>query len=293
MKKFFLLSILLLTACVILFRCSHQLQAQCTFSQGLHTILLPDAAQNPGKQIPVDLVICDSSCTKNILVLPGWNFSRTRWIQETSLRSEACKRGYNLILPEMTVTIYESHYYPETKRKWAQTPGSQWIKEILIPHLQKNGLFLEYQYNVVMGLSTGGRGAVLTALYNKGIFKAAASLSGDFDQTRMKHDKLMTAVYGPYAQFKDRWQTVDNPYYMIDQWEIPLYLGHGTKDTVVPFEQTKIFNEALKKSKPDVKIVFNPCECGHDFTYWNSEVVPVLEFFDVMYKEGKKNNERF
>ncbi|MEJ5363332.1 MAG: prolyl oligopeptidase family serine peptidase [Spirochaetota bacterium] len=289
MKRLFFCIIVTITTWCILLCCSHQLQAQCTLAPGLHTISLPDAVVNPGKTIPIDIIISDSNCRKNILVLPGWNFSRKRWIEETSLWQEAAKRKYNLILPEMTVTIYESQYYPETKRKWAKTPGSQWIKEICIPQLQKRGLLLSNQFNAVMGLSTGGRGAVLTALYNKGIFKAAASLSGDFDQTRMKHDKLMTAVYGPYEYFKDRWENVDNPFAMIAEWNIPLYLGHGTMDKVTPYEQTKIYYEALKKVKPDITITFNDCACGHDFIYWNSEVVPVLDFFDTIYKkEGNK-----
>lgn len=286
MKKFVCV---LVTVCSI-FGCSYILQAHCMFSPGLHTVQLPDALENPGKTIPVDVIICDSTCAKNILVLPGWNFSRKRWILETSLRNEAFKRGYNLILPEMTVTIYESQYYPQTTRKWAKTPGSEWMKTILIPEMQKQGLLLPNQFNAVMGLSTGGRGAVLIALYNIKIFKAAASLSGDFDQTRMPQDKLMTAVYGPYNQFKERWETIDNPYFMIPQWDIPLYLGHGTRDTVVPFNQTKIFYEALKKSKPTLNIVFHSCACGHDFAYWDSEVVPVLEFFDTICKQ-KENTQ--
>ncbi len=278
MKKY--VCILAVTACVLL-SYSHQLHSQ--YAPGLQTILLPDAVQSPGKTIPVDIIISDSNCKKNMLVLPGWNYSRKRWIEETSLQHEACTRGYNLILPEMTVTIYESNYYPETKRKWAKTPGSQWIKEILIPNLQKRGLCLENQFNVVMGLSTGGRGAVLTALYNKAVFKAAASLSGDYRQELMPQDKLMTAVYGPYPRFKDRWEKEDNPYYAISQWDIPLYLGHGTKDTVTPFAQTKMFYDALIKAKPHIPIIFHECACGHDFAYWNSEVVPVLDFFDQVY----------
>ena len=286
MKKYLFVLIAVLTACLFLSCRVQQLHAQCTLAPGIvHTISLPDAVENPGKTIPVDIIISDSNCAKNILVLPGWNFSRKRWLQETSLRNEALKRGYNLILPEMAVTIYESAYFPETKRKWSKTPGSEWIKNILIPEMQKRYLLLPSQFNAVMGLSTGGRGAVLVALYNKKIFKAAASLSGDFDQTRMPQDKLMTAVYGPYQQYKERWETLDNPYYMIPQWDIPLYLGHGTNDTVVPFSQTKIFYEALKKAKPTLNVVFHSCACAHDFAYWDSEVAPVLEFFDTIYKQ--------
>lgn len=286
MKKYLFAIIAILTACLISSCRMQQLHAQCTLAPGIvHTISLPDAVQNPDRKIPVDIIISDSNCAKNILVLPGWNFSRKRWIQETSLHNEALKRGYNLIMPEMAVTIYESAYFPQTTRKWSKTPGSEWMKNILIPEMQKRGLLLSHQFNAVMGLSTGGRGAILVALYNKGVFKAAASLSGDFDQTRMPHDKLMTAIYGPYQQYKERWQTLDNPYYMLPQWDIPLYLGHGTKDTVVPFSQTKTFYEALKIAKPTLNVVFHSCACAHDFTYWDSEVVPILEFFDTIYKQ--------
>jgi len=268
---------------IFILSCLPQIQAQSPLPNGIHTLYLPDAVEHQSKTIPVDIFIGDSNYQKNILVLPGWNFSRKRWLQETSLQQEALKRHYNLILPEMGITIYESKYYNETKRKWATTPGSEWIKQILIPKMQKQGLLLSHQFNTVMGLSTGGRGAVLTALYNKHIFKACASLSGDYNQATMPNDKLMTATYGPYFQFKDRWEKEDNPYSMIDGWDIPLYLGHGTKDTVVPFDQTKAFYEKLKSQKPDITIKYSDPECGHDFKYWSSEVVPILNFFDAIY----------
>lgn len=268
---------------IFILSCLPQIQAQSPLPNGIHTLYLPDAVEHQSKTIPVDIFIGDSNYQKNILVLPGWNFSRKRWLQETSLQQEALKRHYNLILPEMGITIYESKYYNETKRKWATTPGSEWIKQILIPKMQKQGLLLSHQFNTVMGLSTGGRGAVLTALYNKHIFKACASLSGDYNQAAMSNDKLMTATYGPYLQFKDRWEKEDNPYYMTGEWDIPLYLGHGTKDTVVPFDQTKAFYEKLKSQKPDITIKYSDPECGHDFKYWSSEVVPILNFFDAIY----------
>ncbi len=280
MKKF---SSTIIAGYIFILSCLPQIQAQSPLPNGIHTLYLPDAVEHQSKTIPVDIFIGDSNYQKNILVLPGWNFSRKRWLQETSLQQEALKRHYNLILPEMGITIYESKYYNETKRKWATTPGSEWIKQILIPKMQKQGLLLSHQFNTVMGLSTGGRGAVLTALYNKHIFKACASLSGDYNQAAMSNDKLMTATYGPYLQFKDRWEKEDNPYYMTGEWDIPLYLGHGTKDTVVPFEQTKAFYDKLKSEKPNVNIKYNYCECGHDFQYWSSEIVPILNFFDAIY----------
>lgn len=255
-------------------------------AMGARTVYLPLALDAGSRALPVDIIISDSSCAKNMLVLPGWNFSRKRWQQETAIMQEAHRRKYNLILPEMGVTVYESQYFQETKRKWSQTPGSVWISKILIPALQKQGLLLPSQFNTVMGLSTGGRGAVMTVLYNKGIFKAAASLSGDFRQELMPNDRLMTAVYGPYTSFKERWETVDNPYYMAPQWDVPLYVGHGIQDGVVPYEQSVLFYKAIKKLHPGLPAVFHSCACRHDFAYWSSEVVPILAFFDRVYSSS-------
>ena len=117
-------------------------------------------------------------------------------------------------------------------------------------------------------------------LQNPGLFRGVASLSGDFDQTAMQRDRLMTAVYGPYEKFHQRWADTDNPMKAADWWNTPMYLGHGKADTVVPFSQTERFYRALKKKHPCVRLLLNdPEDAGHDFTYWSAEVKPVLEFF--------------
>jgi S-formylglutathione hydrolase FrmB len=139
---------------------------------------------------------------------------------------------------------------------------------------------MEKDNNFLLGLSTGGRGVCLVYLNNKKIFQAAASLSGDFDQSTMPGDRIMTAVYGKYENFPERWTGSDNIQKRISEWEIPVYLGHGQKDKIVPFSQTLEFYKALKKSKPELEIAFHdPKEEGHDYKYWDSETISVFEFF--------------
>ena len=253
-------------------------------SEGLSTISVPECRnsnQEDAEKIPVDIYVPSGKEFKgDILLLPGWNFSRKEWQNQSEIIKIAGIKNFRLAFPEMKTTLYESQYFPETKRKWARTPGGQWIKEILLPALQNRGLFLKGGRNFLLGLSTGARGVAIISLANPGIFKAGAALSGDYDQTAMLKDRLMTSVYGPYDVFAGRWEEVDNPQKQAGAWVMPVYLGHGKKDNVVPFSQTLNFYNALKAAHPGLKIVLNaPDNAGHNFKYWASEIGPVFDFF--------------
>jgi putative tributyrin esterase len=240
-----------------------------------------DLPSQPG-DVAVDIYVPETgdAMEGDVLVLPGWNFSRTRWQKETGILKEAESFRFRLIFPDMGRTLYESAYYTETSLKWGPCPGGRWVQKRLIPELQAIGLLRKDGINFIMGLSTGGRGVALISLNNPGLFRAGASLSGDFDQSALPADRLMTRVYGHYAEHKQRWVGADNPQMRIGEWKMPLYLGHGRKDTVVPLSQTLVFHEQLKNAHPVLKIVLNtPESAAHDFTYWGSEVGNVFSFF--------------
>ncbi len=252
---------------------------------GLQTICIPEKNFSPCKknQIGVDIFIPQKKTQKNILVLNGWNFPKEDWHKKTDILKFAEENSYVLIFPAMGKTLYESEYYPETKMKWHIVPGGKWIPEIFIPEMQNMGLLKTDQKNFIMGLSTGGRGAALVALSCTNLFKGVASISGDFDQSKMPKDRIMTMVYGNFSDFPDRWINSDNPQAKISLWNIPIYLGHGRADKIVPFNQTEIFYKTLQSNHPNLKIKFNdPKTSGHDFTYWNSEVKPIFEFFNQL-----------
>ncbi|MDY6937443.1 MAG: alpha/beta hydrolase-fold protein [Cyanobacteriota bacterium] len=222
-----------------------------------------------------------------LLVLPGWDFPRSSWVENAPLVEYADRYGYALILPEMGQTLYESAYYLETELRWNAVPGGEFVKERLIPTLQnRHGLLRPGQHNALLGLSTGGRGVALIALENPGLFVVGASVSGDFSQENTPDDRLMSAVYGSFARFRERWTGRDNPQKRVEEWQMPLYLAHGTADDIVPESQSRLFYQALVKTHGDrIPIRYNPVEgAGHDYTFWGGQLDEIFEFLDRKFR---------
>lgn len=239
-----------------------------------------------------------------VLVLPGWKHERHRWLRDTKILKYARAHGFRLILPEMNVSIYASEYFPETKRKWAPVPGLVFVTDYLFPQLQKAGYFTGRHAatqpaaagetppaqttpaprgalpRLLLGLSTGGRGVLQIGLARPKMFQAAAALSGDYDQTRQPKDRLMTAVYGPYEDYQERWERIDNPIYAIDGWRIPLYIAHGTKDRIVPVAESRVLHETLRATHPNLKVEFETPAMGHDYAFWDEYTRRAFLFFD-------------
>jgi len=224
---------------------------------------------------------------RTLLVLPGWNYPRTSWVENSPLVEYANRYGYALILPEMLKTLYESSYYPETELKWHSVPGGKFIKEQFIPAIQtKHHLLIPGDNNFLLGLSTGGRGVALIALENPDLFVAGASLSGDFSQENTPSDRLMTLVYGSFADFPSRWQGQDNPQARVAEWKMPLYLAHGTDDDIVPESQSCLFYQALKNQLDNqVLIEYHAISgAGHNYQFWGGQLPNVFEFFENIMK---------
>lgn len=215
-----------------------------------------------------------------IVVLPGWNLPVLDWCSKTTLCEKALKYGYILIMPEMGKSVYASRRYPETRKDWLRYATRKWFIEALIPYFQrKYKLLLPGEKNYLLGLSTGARGVALLSLDCPKIFAKAAGLSGDYDQTQMPDDNLMKGFYGPYADFKDRWTGKDNVVYRFKELKVPMYLGHGKADQVVPCRQTIQFADSLKKYSPNLVILHISDKAGHTYDYWNSEVDNIFIFF--------------
>ena len=229
--------------------------------------------------IPVDIKSGLNTSSGDILLLPGWNFSRTLWCDSTTICEKAVKMGYRLIMPEMGKSIYASHYYPQTRKDWLKYPTLTWVCDTMIPLLQKKYGIFKSPKNYLVGLSTGARGVVMIAEKTGTLFTAGAALSGDYDQITEPKDNLITGVYGSISKFHLRWQTQDNPSHDIAKLKIPIYFGHASQDSLVPFYQTKMFYTFYSKSFPESKSVFNTIPGGHNFRYWNSEVDNILKYF--------------
>lgn len=230
----------------------------------------------------LDIAMPKAHYRGNLIILQGYNFPKHDWCAKApQLCEQALAEGYALIMPEMGKSIYSSEFFPETRADMQKQPRRTWLTDSVFSYLQeRHNLLLSKQNNYILGLSTGGRGVALLALDRPELFQAVASLSGDFDQSKMPKDRLMAIYYGPYAQFQERWETVDNVLARINDWQMPIYLGHGQKDKVVPPQQTRLFYDSLVTNFDSTKVVLNePVEAAHDYKYWGSETEAVLTFF--------------
>lgn len=216
-----------------------------------------------------------------ILMLPGWNFSRGDCCEKSSFCKKAREAGYCLIMPEMGKSVYSGGFYNETRADWKKYPSRVWVINSLIPEMQqKYGYLKRGGNNHLYGISTGARGVALLALHTKGIFKSGAALSGDYDQSVMPADNLMTGYYGAYDKFPGRWTGEDNALKNAAKIDIPLYLAHGKKDKIVPCTQTESFFATLKKLHPDGRNEIHISEnAGHNYDFWDSETGNVIRFF--------------
>lgn len=231
--------------------------------------------------IPVDIIQNDSLFIGDILVLPGWNFNRNIWCDSTDFCNLAKQKGYRLVLPEMGKSVYSSNFYPETRKDWIKYPNLTWVTDSLIPVLQKKyGIFISKQ-NYLLGLSTGARGVILVGIRTDTLFKKAAVLSGDYDQTKMTNDNLIKGYYGLYSKFKSRWAQIDNPVHDCNKINFNLFIGHGKKDKVVPYSQSIELFDSIRKHNRGKNVTISISEQhGHNFSYWRSETKNILDFFD-------------
>jgi len=230
--------------------------------------------------VEVSLFAGGDGARGDLLVLPGWNFGRLRWCEDSSLCEKARQAGYRLVLPEMGKSVYAGAHFPETRDDWRKTPTLTWLTGILIPELQRRHGLFRGPDNYLVGLSTGARGVVLIAMATGTLFRAGAALSGDYDQTKAPGDRLMTGFYGPFSRHRERWATVDNPSHDPCRLRVPVYFGHGTRDRVVPVSQTRDFFALLERTNPSSGAVLHLADAGHDFASWDAEVDAILAFFD-------------
>jgi pimeloyl-ACP methyl ester carboxylesterase len=219
----------------------------------------------------------NAPASKALVLLPGWNYSRRAWCEQSAVCKEALRRGYRLLLLEMGKSLYASQSFPETRPDWKAYPTLRTLVDTVFPELERRGLLLKGK-TCLLGLSTGGRGVVLILAHTGKLFKAGAALSGDFDPHLDTRDPLLTGWYGRYST---RWEEVDNPLRLALRIEAPLFLAHGVADKVVPYLHSQRLYEVLRKQKPSL-----PCElhldpkAGHDFTFWEKYGLQALDFFD-------------
>lgn len=231
----------------------------------------------------------DADIKGAILLLHGWNLPADEWCEKTSFCEKALNQNYVLIIPDYSKSNYTLEIYPQTIANYKKYPTITWIMETQIFMIQETmNLLLPGQNTFVAGISTGGRGATLLAYYMPNIFKAVASLSGDFDITTMTDEYIYYSFLGYYNDFPERWKK-ECFAYDCENFKVPIYIAHGDADRVSPVEQSKAMYDSIKLHQPNLKIKANfPTAAGHNYDFWEYETDNVLKFFEEVYQELPK-----
>lgn len=215
-----------------------------------------------------------------ILVLQGWNFPNTSWSDSSNLEQLASNAGFALVMPDMGKSIYHKRRYDQTRKDWQKYPTRTWLVDTLLRELESNyGLFTEGSSNFVMGLSTGGRGALIIAQENPKIFISGCSLSGDYDQDAFPGDNLYRGYFGTNPE---NWSADENPVSFVSEWSVPMYVAHGTADSIVPLAHHVRLEELVGKAGISEQgwVFRTDSSAGHNYNFWAPEVETVLEYFE-------------
>lgn len=235
------------------------------------------------RDIPVlfDIRVPQNEVNGCILLLHGWNFPQDDWCTKMTFCDKALSKGFVLIMPSFGKTTYQWELYPETIEKYRSYPSRQWMYDTALMELQSLGLLLPGQNNFVAGISTGGRGAAFFALEHPDVFRAAAPLSGDFDQTKLPPgEPINTGFYGSMNAFEERWTGRDNIYNRAAEYTVPTWFGHGTQDKVCATFHSTEFAERLTELHPDLVVEVDTPALGHDYVFWEDQTDKILSFFE-------------
>lgn len=213
-----------------------------------------------------------------ILLLQGWNFPNTSWCDSTDFCSKAAEAGYYIVAPDMGKSIYHKRMYASTREDWKIFPTRTWLMEVVVQKLQTQfDLFEVGGNNYVIGLSTGGRGAVILAEEYPQLFRAGVSLSGDYDQSAFPNDNLYRGYFGTDST---QWSPDENPVSFLESWKTPLFIAHGTADSIVPIAHAIHLKEMLHERNPTLNVTFDFSPSGkHDYAFWGSYTDRIFQFF--------------
>lgn len=242
---------------------------------------------------------------RTLIALHNTGSDMYEWERNSRITSSADSFGFVIVCPNMGVTLYETKFYPETTRKWAEMPGGKWIGEVLVPFLRKRfNLAQNRKYTAIVGISAAARGAVLVAEQYPNLFGAVGALSGYYDPTSLPKGSPHSKVYGEYENFQERWNEDDNVLAGAKSLlNTPVFIAHGKDDGHYHFEQSRLlavkllmlrnsYAESLAKTINDeenrkkVAQSAYPFELHlirreyHNWPFWNFMIPQMMRFFD-------------
>jgi dipeptidyl aminopeptidase/acylaminoacyl peptidase len=165
-----------------------------------------------------------------------------------------------------------------------------------VRHLAKQGI-IDPKRVCIVGASYGGYAALAGATLDRGVYRCAASIAGLADLKRFLVDKnrLYAGSANSASRFWLEYMGADglkdpdlaalSPSRLADKVEIPLLLIHGKDDTVVPYVQSTLMADAMKKAGKPVELVTLPSE-----DHWLSRGATRLQMLTSVVGFLEKNN---
>lgn len=224
---------------------------------------------------------------KTIITLHGYQENQRTWEIKTPIEKYADEYSFAIVCPNMKTTVYESAFFPETKKqfKWGGIPGGTFIAVNLVNYLRKTfNLATEKDTTAILGAKMGGRGALLLTAQYPASFKTAAGLTGIYDKSLMSRSYKFVSIYGSYKDFKARWKKYDNLLKLSANLKnTPVYIWHGKKDFAIPPEQSIIIALKLRKYK---NITYIQHKRSIEWRYFAYKALPdVMKFFNEKLKK--------
>jgi dipeptidyl aminopeptidase/acylaminoacyl peptidase len=145
----------------------------------------------------------------------------------------------------------------------------------------------------IVGASYGGYAALAGATLDPGVYRCAVSVAGPSDLKRLiswsserqGEQGLETERF--WLRYMGRRETLDSisPVKLADRVTIPILLIHGQDDTVVPYDQSQIMFDTLRKAGKDVRLVTLKKE-----DHWLSRGETRLQMLQATLAFLEKNN---
>ncbi len=202
-----------------------------------------------------------------LVLLPGWNYPVMDWKTKTGVVDSALQWGFQVLMCDMGKSVYMDSVYPEAREDYKGYATRTWLWDsILAPLSNQVGL----GNMVLMGLSTGARGAVLIGMEHQNEVGGVIALSGDYVPTLDTSDALMRNSMGPFYNNPKRWEEGANNVYNIDGIPDFVYIAHGLKDKVVPVQHSRCLHEHLGSVKTTETLIFRENQGAHDYVFWNA-----------------------
>ncbi|MGB5492699.1 MAG: alpha/beta fold hydrolase [Woeseiaceae bacterium] len=226
-----------------------------------------DYEAGDGRRIPALVTVREDVAAKGsapLVVMPhGGPRSHDRFRFEWDVQYLA-SRGYAVLQPQFRGSDgFGNEHISAGAGEWGGKMQSD--VDDGVNYLVEEGL-ADPERVCIVGASYGGYAALAAGAFSPGMYRCVVAIAPVSDLHRMMRRER--SDHGRDHWVLDYWERLQgadlsqkdtlkslSPAFHADAFTAPVLLLHGKKDTVVPIEQSKIMNKALKKAGKDVTFI--------------------------------------